>query len=232
MNRGKLALRYMIAMAIWGSLLFMNYRTAQRSVLPIRDSLLLPNFVVPAGLMLVALSFLATVLLARSRAAELFDTQASVSINTPLIVQTMRLVLGAALVVSGIFAQTGRHRADLLYSTPGWGWFWIALGVWSLVSANPFRRRLNVEISPIGIQHPQVRPSHIAWEDVAEVTLKRWLFSSFVLVKFRHGTDFRLNALLWRWRKVKQISFLPSFFGVDAETLANALKLRRDLRVF
>jgi len=231
MSRVKPALRYVISTIIWGLLLYMNYGMAQRSVLPIRDSLLLPNFIVPANLMLVSLSFLVSGLLAPSRAAALLDTRASVSIATPLIVRLARLVFGAALVVSGIFALLGRNRVDLAYSTPGWAWFWIALGAWSLVSASTYRR-LNVVITPAGIQHPQVRPSQIPWEDVSEVILKRWLFSSFVLVKLREHTDFRLSPLLWRWRKVTRISFLPNYFGTDAETLASALKLRHDLHAF
>jgi hypothetical protein len=230
MNRGKLAIRYAIATVIWGLLLHMNYQTAQKSVLPIRESILLPSFVVPACLMLNALSFLVSALLARSRAAELLDPRASLSIETPLLVTMSRLLFGGALIVSGTVALVGRSRPDLLYSTAGWAWFWIVMGTWSLT--NTSFRRLNVEISPNGIQHPQVRPSSIRWEDVADVRLKRWLFSSFVLVKFREHTDFRLNNLLWRWRKVKQLTVLPNFFGVDAETLANGLKLRRDLHVF
>jgi hypothetical protein len=230
-RHGKVAGRYVFSIAIWAFVLFMNYRLAQHSVLPITESLWLPSFAFPIGMIVVATGFLASGLLARSREAELFDTAATISVTSPWSVRFARLFFALTMISSGLYAVLGRHRTDLMYSTPGWGWAWIALGAFSLFQVATFRR-IRVEVSPTGIRHPQIRPADVAWEDVAEIKSKRWFLSSFVLVIFRDGAQFRLSAPLWRWRKVKQIMFTPTFFGVDAETLANALKIRRDLRAF
>ena len=149
----------------------------------------------------------------------------------PRALLVIRLLFGAAMAVSGYAAWTGRERAELTYSTHNWGLAFMAIGAWSVLSAARGWQR-KVEISPSGVTHPQIRPPLVRWQDVAEVKSRRWIFSRFVVVKFRDGADYRLSSLLWRWRKLKQITFLPFYFGIDAETLANALSMRRDTQAF
>jgi hypothetical protein len=225
-----MTLRYLMGLAIWGWLFYFNYGLAEHSILPIADALWLPNLVLPAAHMTMSLGFLVVALTIKPKAA-LFDTRVTFEMPTPRIILVTRMLFGAALAVSGYAAWTGRERPEFTYSTHGWGIFWMAMGAWSVVGAIRSWGR-KVEISSSGISHPQVRPSLVPWEDVAEVKLRRWLFSRFVVLKFRDGTDYRLAPLLWRWRKLKQLTFLPLFFGVDPETLANALSSRRDMHAF
>ena len=222
--------RYLVAIALWGWVLYFNYSRAKRSVLPIGDALWLPNMVLPGALMVLAAGFLWVALTVKPR-TDLLDAQASVAVRAPRVVWAARFVFSAALIATGFAALTSPARADLAYSTPAWGLFWIAMGAWALADTARLPRRW-VEVLPSGIRHPQVRPSQIPWEDVAEVKLQRWLLAAFVVVRFREGANYHFAAPLWRWRRVRRIRLLPLFFGVDAATLANALNMRRDVRAF
>jgi hypothetical protein len=225
-----MVLRYLLGLAIWAGLFAFNYRLAEHSILPIADSLWLPNLMVPATLFLMYLGFLAVGLTIKPPTA-LFDTRATVEMPAPRTLLALRMLFGAAMIVSGYSAWAGRERPEFSYSTHSWGIFWMAMGAWTLLTAARGLRR-KIEISPRGVTHPQIRPPMVRWEDVAEVKSRRWIFSRFVIVKFRDGADYRLSSLLWRWRKLKQITFLPFYFGIDAETLANALSMRRDTQAF
>jgi hypothetical protein len=229
MKRRGYVVRYLLSTAFWVCAFNLNYPMAGRSILSISDSLWLPNFVVPGAFALMSLAFLWVALTIEPNRA-LFDTRATLAVRIPLVVWVARIVSSLAVIASGVVLLIGPARPELNYSGPGAGLTCIVIGASSL--AFVVERRRWIELSQAGIDHPQVRPRLVAWQDVVEIKSRRWLFSKLVQVKFREGAGYRLAPRPWRWREERQFTIFPLFFGVDADILANALSMRRDTHVF
>ena len=114
---------------------------------------------------------------------------------------------------------------------PALGFFALGVGTFGLVTAL-FNPRQQMTLTPQSLSHSRLRPAEVTWEDLADVTEKKFLFASMVTLVLRDSREFRPSSLLTRWRRVDKFTFNPYNFGVDPDVLRRGIEVRRNVFTF
>jgi hypothetical protein len=164
--------------------------------------------------------------------SRLLDPYATLTIEESLIVRVLRglsLVLMIAAGAWGLWTKTSPTASTNI--SPFMNWFFVGIGLYGSCYF-VFYPRQRMTFTPENLVHSQVRPSVIAWEEVADVRAKTMLMSTTLTLLLRESREFRPASLLSRWQRVDKLVLNPLIFGIEPDDLRQAIDLRRNVFTF
>lgn len=159
--------------------------------------------------------------------SRILDPQATLVLRQSPLVRCVSLFVTSAVVATAYCLFVEGAAPDKLFASPIWVPIFIAIAglglVWAVITPG-FR----LAISPHGIEYSRVKPTVIAWDDVAEVRLETSHDDLIVKLVLSDTKDFRSRFRLLPWRKINEVALDPQRFGIDPRVLEQGLALRRN----
>jgi hypothetical protein len=217
---------------MWGWLAYSNFPNELGSGAALADALLDLSVVVPLALVPLTLVDIWKYLTAE-RVENIVNPHFVLEARQPLLTRLVLLLISCAYITSGVW-----HLAR-----GGWSWSWsegfnspivsvlfMVLGAWLVSIA--FLPRTYIAMSPQGLDYSHMRPSRVSWHDIIDLKLHSHFTTSYIDVTLKDSTEFRSANLFSRWHRVSKLTVMPAMFGIDGETLMQAIDVRRNVFTF
>jgi hypothetical protein len=151
------------------------------------------------------------------------DSSATINLRESFAERSCSIIVGLGMLAAGGLPLLGFGGPDLPIVFPV---ALLAMGA-LVIAYGLLTKREHLTLSPDGIDWSQIKPHFMPWIDVKSSGVRRWLlFSAMAVVEVRGvGKYFRKGKL--KRTSSQCFGILPFLFGLDAETLAKAIALRR-----
>jgi hypothetical protein len=229
-RRSQLILSVFMA-AICSVNVYLNWGSYHRNRLPDLAQAHLFNMTLMSLLAVLSLGRILRLLTA-PKPEQILDPHATVVIAESRLVRLVRMLMLGIFIAAGIWGLASDAAPfGAIRGLPVAYLLLLGLGVYGFaaLALNP---RQQLTLTPQNLVYSRLRPTVVAWEDLADVKSRKVLMSTALTLILRETREFRAASLLSRWRRVDKVQLNSMNFGVDADVLKRGIELRRNVFTF